>query len=131
MRTIVVSVLEGEQPRTGPAVSRGRRSRRQGRPAADPRDPKAVRGAPTIRAKDQTLLAPMIVEARGPPASYRRTRRTRGMCRGGEAPQDRLVTSDALGETCEPSSFEATNETAGAGEVRANAELGFGRAGYA
>ena len=33
-------------------------------------------------------------------------------------------------QTCEPSSFEATDETAGAGEVQANAELGFDRAGH-
>ena len=62
------------------------------------------------------------------PASYYGTRGTRN---GGEAPQDRLVTSDALGETCEPSSSRTADETAGVGELQANHEFGFGRGGHA
>jgi len=42
-----------------------------------------------------------------------------------------LVTSGASGKTCEPSSFEGDRETADAGEVQANDELGFDRVGHA
>ena len=80
------------------------------------------------RVDSSAPAAPGLTSSR--PASYYecRTRHTRYV---GEPHQDGVVTSGASGKPCEPSSWRATDEAAGAGEVQANDELGFDRAGHA
>ncbi len=82
----------------------------------------------TRRGDSSASAAPGLTSSR--PASYYgcRTRHTRYV---GEPHQDGGVTSGASGKPCEPSSWRATDETAGAGEVQANDELGFDRACHA
>jgi hypothetical protein len=48
-----------------------------------------------------------------------------------EPHRDWLVTSGASSTICEPVASRATEAAAGAGEVQASDELGFGRAGHA
>ena len=87
--------------------------------AANDHAPSVGRGLP----RNVDLADPGLTSLR--PASYDdcRTRHTHYV---GESHQDW-----SAAKTSEPNSSRATDETADAGEVQANQELGFGRAGHA